>query len=199
MATFENANRSGRDRIYPRYQNVPRQIRNMPVVEYLFGSQAADLYDAIFEVEDSRDFNLFNEIDNEEPSGLSPMAPSTAPAGSSPSGQPSLLVEDWRSRSPSRNRKISALTPLEEISSTAEVLSLETTTPFTRLFSRRPTVPSLRVDNLGAAQLDSEGGLQRLQSLLEECRELPVTRIRDEMKELQVSLLLCALKVVSMV
>lgn len=185
LATWENASQSGRDRIYPRYQNVPRQIRNMPVVEYLFGSQAADLYDVIFEVEDSRDFNLFNEIDNEEPSRLSPMAPSTAPATASTPGQPSLLVEDRRSRSPSRNRKISMLTPLEEMSSTAEVLSLETTTPITRLFSRRPTIPSLRVDNLGAAQLNSEGGLQRLQSLLEECRELPVTRIRDEMKELQ--------------
>lgn len=163
----------------------------MPVVEYLFGSQAADLYDVIFEVEDSRDFNLFNDMDQEEPSRLSPMAPTTLPGSSSGRGRPSLLVEGWESRSPSRTRKISTLTPLEEISSTANVLSLETTTPITRLFSRKPTLPSIKVESLGVAQLDSEGGLQRLQSLLEECRELPVTRIRDEMKELQVSVLLC--------
>ncbi|KAL4074947.1 hypothetical protein V8B97DRAFT_1948619 [Scleroderma yunnanense] len=185
LAVWEDV--SVKDGIQPRYQNVPRQIRHIPVVEYLFGSQAADLYDVIFEVEDSRDFNLFSEVDQEDASELSPMAPSTVPASSSSPTPPTRLsvqVEDQPNSSFFRRRKISRLTPLEETSSTAKILSLETTTPITRLFSK-PTLPSLKVDSSGAAQLECEGGLRRLQSLVEECRELPVTRIRDEMKELQ--------------
>ncbi|KAI6024899.1 hypothetical protein BKA83DRAFT_4253865 [Pisolithus microcarpus] len=137
-------------------------FRNIPVVEYLFGSRAADLYGVIFQAEDSRDFNIFDEAGDGEESLLSPMVPST-----------SLSV----------GRKTSALTPLEETSSSAKVLSLDTmTTPISKLFRRLKPPLSLKVDNLGEGHLESENGLQRLQSLLDECRD---THLKDDIRDLQ--------------
>ncbi|KAI6099821.1 hypothetical protein F5141DRAFT_1219143 [Pisolithus sp. B1] len=147
------------------YRDVPRHIRNIPVVEYLFGSRAADLYGVIFQAEDSRDFNIFDEAENEEGSLLSPMVPSTSCQLGSP---------DHLESTPHRQRKTSALTPLEETSSSAKVLSLDmTTTPISKLFRRLKPSLSLKVDNLGGGHLESENGLQKLQSLLEECRRAP--------------------------
>ncbi|KAG6333497.1 hypothetical protein ID866_5586 [Astraeus odoratus] len=178
LAARENRKQAG---------DVPRQIRSIPMVEYLFGSQAADLYDVIFQVEDSRNFNLFNELDHEEDS-LPSAAPSALPTSPPRSPfQSSAVPEDQLTVSSPRRRKISTLTPLEETSSNAQVVQLETTTSIARLFNRfKPTLPSLKVNNLGTEQLNDDEGLQRLRALLEECRELPVTRLRDEMKELQV-------------
>lgn len=159
------------------YRDVPRHIRNIPVVEYLFGSRAADLYGVIFQAEDSRDFNIFDEAENEEGSLLSPMVPSTSCQLGSP---------DHLESTPHRQRKTSALTPLEETSSSAKVLSLDmTTTPISKLFRRLKPSLSLKVDNLGGGHLESENGLQKLQSLLEECRELPVTHLKDDIRDLQ--------------
>ncbi|KAI6103885.1 hypothetical protein EDD16DRAFT_1715085 [Pisolithus croceorrhizus] len=159
------------------YRDVPRHIRNIPVVEYLFGSRAADLYGVIFQAEDSRDFNIFDEAENEEGSLLSPMVPSTSCQLGSP---------DHLESTPRRQRKTSALTPLEETSSSAKVLSLDmTTTPISKLFRRLKPSLSLKVDNLGGGHLENENGLQKLQSLLEECRELPVTHLKGDIRDLR--------------
>ncbi|KAI5981944.1 hypothetical protein EDD15DRAFT_2329796 [Pisolithus albus] len=159
------------------YRDVPRHVRNIPVVEYLFGSRAADLYGVIFQAEDSRDFNIFDEAGDREESLLSPMVPSTScQLGSS----------DHVENTPHRQRKTSALTPLEETSSSAKVLSLDTTTTsISKLFHRLKPSLSLKVDNLGEGHLESENGLQRLQSLLDQCRELPVTHLKDDIRDLQ--------------
>lgn len=172
------------------YYNVPRQLRNIPVVEYLFGSHSANLYDVIFEVEDSREFNLFSDMDHDEDSLLSPLVPATCPPSTTPQSPPrtsSLMPDDNRSSRSPRRRKVSTLTPLEETSSNATVLSLETTTPIAKLFGRfKPSLPTLKFEHSGSADSDGDKGLQRLQALLEECRELPVNKLRDEVKELQV-------------
>jgi hypothetical protein len=175
---------SGRDAARSFYQSLPRQIKNMPFVEYLVGSKVTDLYDVIFEVEDSRDFNLFNESDPGDDALLSPVLPSTLPASPVSQSPSRRFVTPWddmqTSRSP-RGRKISTLSPLDETSSNATVLSLDTTTPLSRLFARPKSVArNAAVDN------EPDGTLQRIQALLAECRELPVHRLKDEMKELQV-------------
>lgn len=156
------------------YRDVPRHVRNIPVVEYLFGSRAADLYGVIFQAEDSRDFNIFDEAGDGEESLLSPMVPSTSCQ---------LGSFDHVENTPHRQRKTSALTPLEETSSSAKVLSLDTmTTPISKLFRRLKPPLSLKVDNLGEGHLESENGLQRLQSLLDECRD---THLKDDIRDLQ--------------
>lgn len=158
------------------HRDVPRHIRNIPVIEYLFASRAADIYDVIFQAEDCRDFNIFDEAGGEEESLLSPMVPSTSCQ---------LGTSAHTHNTPPRQRKTSALTPLEETSSNAKVLSIDTTTPISKLFRRSKASLSLKSDNLGGKYFDGENGLQQLQSLLEECRELPVARLKDEIKDLQ--------------
>lgn len=158
-----------------KYSLYRGHIRNIPVVDYLFGSRAADLYSVIFQAEDSRDFGIFDEAGNEE-SLLSPMAPSTSCQ---------LGTSDHPENTPRRQRVVSTLTPLEDTSSSAKVLSLDTTTPLSKFFRRLKPSLSLKVDNLDGGRFDSENGLQRLQSLLEECRELPVTQLKDEIRDLQ--------------
>lgn len=158
-----------------KYSLYRGHIRNIPVVDYLFGSRAADLYSVIFQAEDSRDFGIFDEAGNEE-SLLSPMAPSMSCQ---------LGTSDHPENTPRRQRVVSTLTPLEDTSSSAKVLSLDTTTPLSKFFRRLKPSLSLKVDNLDGGRFDSENGLQRLQSLLEECRELPVTQLKDEIRDLQ--------------
>ncbi|KAH7884627.1 hypothetical protein F5I97DRAFT_2038545 [Phlebopus sp. FC_14] len=174
----------GKDTAYSIYHNLPRQIKSMPILEYFFGSQVADLYDVIFEVEDSRDFNLFDESDREDDTMMSPMNPSmfaTTPSSRSPRRRLGTLSEDTRTSPSPRRRKVSTLAPLEETSSNAKVLSLDTTTPFTKLFGRL----KLGSRSEASVQNEGDGNIQRVQALLEECREIPVHRLKDEMKELQ--------------
>ncbi|KAF8837769.1 hypothetical protein BDN67DRAFT_1071196 [Paxillus ammoniavirescens] len=178
LASGQEMRESGRDAARSFCQSLPRQIKNMPLVEYLVGSKVTDLYDVIFEVEDSRDFNLFNESDPGDDALLSPVLASTLPASPVSQSPSRRLVTPWDNRQTSRSprgRKISTLSPLDETSSNAKVLSLDTTTPLSRLFARPKSV----VDN------EPDGTLQRIQALLAECRELPVHRLKDEMKELQ--------------
>ncbi|KAF9234138.1 hypothetical protein BU15DRAFT_53008 [Melanogaster broomeanus] len=178
LASGRKTRESGKDTAHSFYQSLPRQIKKIPLIEYLVGSKATDLYDVIFEVEDSRDFNLFNESDHDHFDNLlSPTVPAS-PTSQSPSRRFTTSSDDqYTSRSP-RRRKISVLTPLEETASCAKVLSLDTTTPLSRLLARPKSVGPA-VDN------EPDGNLQQIQALLEECRELPVRRLKDEMNQLQ--------------
>lgn len=172
---------SKKDSKHTFYQSLPRHLKNMPLVEYLVGSKSADLYDVIFEVEGSRDFNLFHDSENEDAGVPSLAAVSVIPASpssrSSSNGRTTLLNSHQTPRS-ARKRKVSSLAPLQEVSSNAKVLSLDTTTPLSKLFSHSRPVTAT----------DHEGGsnLQRVQSLLDQYRDLPIRRLQDEMKEMQV-------------
>ena len=163
------------------YQSLPRHLKNMPLVEYLVGSKSTDLYDVIFEVEESRDFNLFHDSENEDGEDTSLAAVSILPASPvsrSPSGGHATLLDSQQAPRSARKRKISCLAPLQEVSSNANVLSLETATPLSKLFSH--SRPVTVVDH------ESGGDLQRMQTLLDQYRDLPIRRLQDEMKEIQV-------------
>lgn len=163
------------------YQSLPRHLKNMPFVEYLVGSKSTDLYDVLFEVEESRDFNLFHDSENEDGEATSLTAVSIVPASpvsrSSSRGRTTLLDSQQTPRS-ARKRKISTLAPLQEVSSNAKVLSLDTTTPLSKLFSH--SRPVTAIDH------ESGGNLQRIQTLLDQYRDLPIRRLQDDMKEMQV-------------
>lgn len=159
-----------RDSKHTFLHNFPRHLMSMPLVEFLVGSKSTNLYDVIFEVEESRDFNLFQDSDNggEEPPLASP------PSRSPPHGCTSLM-DSPRS---ARKRKISSLAPLQEASSNAKYLSLDTTTPLSKLFSH--SRPVTTIDHQSGANL------QRMQTLLDQCRDLPIRRLQDDMKEMRV-------------
>lgn len=195
LASEQRLRESGKGVVRSLYHSIPRHIKNMPFVDYFVGSKSADLYEAIFEVEDSRKFDLFG--DSEDESSLqSPLASSTRHEDS---GSPSILEPRHHDRSislskksqsqPPRTRKLSTLPPLSEPSGTGQILHLNTSTPVTRLFSQRFNHPSsaplveMLPDVTSMDRLDSS--VKRIEALLEDCRELPVRRLKDEMKELQ--------------
>ena len=163
----------------------------------MVGSNSRDLYDAIFEVEVSHDFELFDgegpedelpalrsrrpSRERERPSGngsrRSPVSPSPVRRRKA-----SLRVE--MPGSP-RTRKLSALSPLVVSSNSTEVPGVKS--PLTRLFSFRQSTPATPEEV--SAQVNSaavDGTLKKMESLLDEMRDLPVQRLKDEMKELQV-------------
>ncbi|KAJ8586944.1 hypothetical protein M405DRAFT_822499 [Rhizopogon salebrosus TDB-379] len=174
------------------YHSIPRHIKNMPFVDYFVGSKSADLYEAIFEVEDSRDFGLFNDSEEDEPNLQWPHSSRNGDTGS-PSRSPlsyhkSLISLPKRPQSqPPRSRKVSTLTPLSEQSGTANILHLDTSTPLSRLYSQRSNPLSSPLgphpEDRNVDRLDSS--MKRIEALLEECRDLPIRKLKDEMKELQ--------------
>ncbi|KAF8556200.1 hypothetical protein OG21DRAFT_1437510 [Imleria badia] len=180
LAAGRKMKESKKDSKHTFYQGLPRHLKKMPLVEYLVGSKSTDLYDVIFEVEGSRDFNLFHDSENEDEGVPSLPAVSVIPASPSsrsPFNGRATLFDNQQTPRSARKRKISTLAPLQEVSSNAKVLSLDTTTPLSRLFSH--SRPVTAVDH------ESGGNLQRVQSLLDQYRDLPIRRLQDEMKEMQ--------------
>ncbi|KAG2362718.1 hypothetical protein BDR07DRAFT_1450997 [Suillus spraguei] len=196
LASEQRLRESGKGAARSLYHSIPRHIKNMSFVDYFAGSKSADLYEAIFEVEDSRDFDLFDDSEEGESSLRSPLASTIRDENS---GSPSILEARRHERSaslskksqsqPPRTRKVSALPPLSEPSSAGKILHLNTSTPFTRLFSQRFIHPSsaspveMLPDVTNMDRLDSS--VKRIEALLEDCRELPVRKLKDEIKELQ--------------
>ncbi|KAG1821906.1 uncharacterized protein BJ212DRAFT_1334451 [Suillus subaureus] len=195
LASEQRLRESGKGAACSLYHSIPRHIKNMPFVDYFIGSKSADLYEAIFEVEDSREFDLF-DAEEDESSLRSPLASTTRHEDS---GSPSLLEPRRHERSaslsmksqsqPPRSRKVSALPPLSESSGTGKILHLNTSTPVTKLFSQRFNHPSsaspveMLPDVMTMDKLDSS--VKRIEALFEDCRELPIRKLKDEMKELQ--------------
>ncbi|KAG2147693.1 hypothetical protein DEU56DRAFT_785454 [Suillus clintonianus] len=194
LATEQRLRESGKGSARSLYHSIPRHIKNMPFVDYFVGSKSADLYEAIFEVEDSRDFGLFDDSEDDEFSLRSPLASRHEDSGSSPVPElrrrKSSVSPSKKSQSqPPRTRKVSVLPPLSEPSGTGKILHLNTSTPLTRLFSQRfnhpLSVPTVEVLPEVADMSKLDCSFKRIEALLEDCRDLPVHKLKDEMKELQ--------------
>ncbi|KAF7974798.1 hypothetical protein HWV62_11295 [Athelia sp. TMB] len=178
------------------YGSLPRRIRHIPFLEAMVGSNSRDLYDAIFEVEVSHDFELFDgEGPDDELPALRSRRPSRERERRSGNGSRRSTVSPSPARrrktslrvempgSP-RTRKLSALSPLVASSNSTEVPGAKS--PLTRLFSFRQSTPATPEEVI--AQVNSvavDGTLKKMESLLDEMRDLPVQRLKDEMKELQ--------------
>ncbi|KAG0708233.1 hypothetical protein DFH29DRAFT_893785 [Suillus ampliporus] len=193
LTSEQRLRESGKGAAYSLYHSIPRHIKNIPFVDYFVGSKSADLYEAIFEVEDSRDFGLFDDSEDES-SLLSPLASRNEDSKSSSVSalrrRNSLISLSKKSQSqPPRTRKVSALPPLSEPSGTGKILHLNTSTQITRLYSQRLNIPlsaplaELQPEVANVDRLDSS--IKRIEALLEDCRDLPVRKLKDEMKELQ--------------
>lgn len=88
-----------------------------------------------------------------------------------------------------RTHKLSALSPLAESLSSTEVHTAGgVISPLAKLFGfRQPTliVPEANSPHNVAADATA-AAVKKIENLLEDMRDLPVQRLRDEMKELQV-------------
>jgi hypothetical protein len=163
----------------------------MPILEAIVGSHSSNLYDAIFDVElspensedeervallsaTSRD-NLPRRRSRSRPPGDRPRTPSAPRSAISPPRTPNhsrLLPR------PLPSQLGQAFPSLVEPGQSAEV---PTRSPLTRLFTSGLSPSSgVRLENV------EEASIKKLERLLEDIKDLPVNRLKDEMKELQV-------------
>ena len=175
---------SGKDAAYSFYNSLPRHIKNIPLVEALVGSASNDLYDAIFEVEVAEDFDIFDESDDDAPALRSYNSRENIRAsGTSPGPElrkrPSSLNVSRVGPSPQaspRQRVISTHSP-NDVFTSPDVITTSFRSPLARLFNQRSPVDGPAV---------GEASLKRIETLLDDVRSLPVQRLKEEMKELQV-------------
>lgn len=179
-------------------------IKNMPILEAIVGSHSSDLYDAIFDVELSPEDELFQSEDEEDRAAIRSMTSRenlqrqksrsrppgtrlrTESAPRSPgSPPPRTPIRGGYSPSASPLHLSQGLPSLVEPAQSAEIRSLGNRSPLARLFAGGGLAaggPS------GSGRLDraAEASMKKVESLLEDIKDLPVHRLKDEMKELQV-------------
>jgi len=178
----------------------------MPILEAIVGSQSSDLYDAIFEVEMESEDDLFHS-DEEDRAAIRSMTSRedlvrqksrsrtpgarvrTQSAPKAGMGTQSVLKTPTSPRSPIRSGYSPGASPLRlatglpavvEPGQSAEIASLGTRSPLTRLFAGG----GLAAGKAGSSKA-GEASLRRVEALLEDVKDLPVNRLKDEMKELQ--------------
>ncbi|KAJ7659964.1 receptor-activated Ca2+-permeable cation channel [Mycena rosella] len=168
---------SSRDAAHTIFNSLPRQIKNIPLLEALVGSTSSDLYEAIFEIDVAPGADLFDESDEEFPQLRSVASRDTMT--STPADvrrRPSRV--SLAARSPHRGER-SPLRPLSGLDvgvSSAEV-STAGRSPLSKFFAHVDPPP-------GSGNI--EASVRRVETMLDEMRELPVHRLKDEMRELQV-------------
>jgi hypothetical protein len=188
------------------YDFLPRPVRSLPIFEELMGANLHDVYEAIFDVEIDLvedDEELFEDREQDRIGLHSWMSREsgrngthTPPQVNFPSGshipesparsgpRASSFPRTQPSRSP-RNRKLSLRpSPAEPFRvGASEAQSAGPRSPLSRLFGKRLSEADSSVD---AHKLDKvEEGVRRVQELLEDVRELPVSKLKEEMRELQ--------------
>jgi hypothetical protein len=193
FAAGQSLRESSKDAAHTIFNSLPRQIKNMPLVEALVGSTSSDLYEAIFEIDSVGGPGLFDDSEEEEdfpqlrsiasrdtirsaervrrrPSRVSLAARSPLRAGS-PQGSP-------------RRRPLSSLSALDVGVSSAEISS----------GGRSPLAKFFAHVEPPAGTGPVESSLRRVETILDDLRDLPVHRLKDEMRELQV----CSFRVFSL-
>ncbi|KAF7323041.1 hypothetical protein HMN09_00084000 [Mycena chlorophos] len=190
LADGQALRESSKDAAHTIFNSLPRQIKNMPIVEALIGSTSSNLHEAIFEIDSPPAGDLFAESDAEDDRPhLRSMASheSLASVRTPPSGvrrQPSRVSFAGRSSrrelsplgggSPGRPRPTSGL---ELGVSSAEVPS-GNRSPLARFFAHVDPPPT-------SENVDIESSVRRVEAMVEDLRDLPVHRLKDEMRELQ--------------
>ncbi|TEB34488.1 receptor-activated Ca2+-permeable cation channel [Coprinellus micaceus] len=191
------------------FNSLPRHIKNMPLVEALVGSTSNDLFEAIFDVDMTSEYDPFEDMADEddvlalrsrhsrETLGLGVTAEEgkmkersrrpqrlATPTRSPIPGSPASVKLSLNEASP-RQRVQSMLSPMDAVSMLSPDVVSSTSSgrsPLARLFTGRFT-NSRHVSGSGVAQV--EAGIRRIEALLEDVSELPVQTLKEEMKELQ--------------
>ncbi|GJE99919.1 hypothetical protein PsYK624_161940 [Phanerochaete sordida] len=194
------------------YNSVFRGVKHLPFLERLVGASTMDLYDAIFDIDASETYELFESEDEDDVGGAlstisrsSARATSPPPSGSAPPlNRRATSLRSFRApRSPrtppggSPVHRSTALPDLVEPYNSAEVPTVGPRSPLSRLYARhtgRRTIsasherlapPPAVGASVGVSVAAAEERVRRLEGLVDDIRGLPVNRLKDEMKELQ--------------
>ncbi|KAF8207580.1 hypothetical protein K438DRAFT_1815254 [Mycena galopus ATCC 62051] len=186
FAAGQKLRESSLDAAHTLFNSLPRQIKNMPFVEALVGSTSSNLYEAIFELDGPTGTGLFDESDDEDafPQLRSVASRDTITSAEQVRRRPSRVSlaapRSPRMTSPGpqgspRRRPLSAL----EIGPSAEMPS-GGRSPLAKFFAHVDPPPAGPV-----GQGNVEASVRRIETILEDLRDLPVNRLKDEMRELQ--------------
>lgn len=162
------------------------------------GSVSTNLYEAIFNVDLSPDDELFETSDDEAPALRSLTSrdnidvstsshrlrrPSSAPRSPSPRAPISPGASSMR-----RAKSNNLFPPAEDSLDPMQTPTMKVPSPLTKLFSPRRRVVSTTENVYSGLNLseDALAGFRRVETALEGLRDLPVQKLKDEMKELQV-------------
>ncbi len=145
----------------------------MPLVEALVGSTTSDLYDAIFDVEYTQEPGFFQDSDDEQPPRLQPRAKSP-PKIRREFPSPECSTPARGATSP--RLRVQSMVTIPEAPGSEAFASARGISPLTKLFTNKPSTE---------VHLP-EASIKKVEALMDEVRDLPVQRLKDEMKELQV-------------
>ncbi|GLB40556.1 putative receptor-activated Ca2 -permeable cation channel [Lyophyllum shimeji] len=190
---------TGREAAQTLFNSLPRHIKHMPLMEALVGSSSNDVYEAIFEVDVTSEIDPFEDSDEEGPFLRS--FHSQENVGGGAAGQPGTPTTPRRRkrlapsaggaatpspRASPRSKNLNlALPPMEPSQSAEPLLSAEqpasvNRSPLALFFSSR--MPSA---DGHAAAVRAEATVKRVEAMMEDMRDLPVQKLKDEMKDLQ--------------
>ncbi|KAL1744466.1 hypothetical protein HDZ31DRAFT_64060 [Schizophyllum fasciatum] len=173
------------------FTSLPRHLKNMPILEALVGTRSDDLVEAIFDVDEEHDDDLFqsgNEEDEERDaprfygSRESSRTPTRALASSNAASDVIRRLRSERHASPRSTRpriRTRTLSSASEVVATAEVPS-------------GPLSPLAKFFGYGREEKEDAGSvagvqasMKRMEAVLDDVRDLPVQKLRDEMREMQ--------------
>ncbi|RDB26026.1 Calcium channel YVC1 [Hypsizygus marmoreus] len=180
FAAGQRFRESGRDAAQSLFNSLPRHIKNMPLVEALVGSSSNGVYEAIFDVDFTSEMELFDDSDDDFPT-LQSFQSSTRNGGLQTTPTPKrkkLRPSSLGPPSPRGSPRARSLNPpVVEPSHSAELPASSSRSPLAVLFgSRMPSSDSVtRV----------EATANRIEVLMKDLHELPVQKLKEEMKDLQ--------------
>lgn len=189
---FEDSDDEGRER--DPFHAIRERSRSRMRGEDVFGSRARTV---------SRDSREAPSINVSRPSTSRASSPDPGRRPSSLSRNTQTPSSQLRSRrditasgsgvSPSgspRPRRVAL--PQIQPANSGEILSAAPKSPLVAFFGGgRREHSSSQVDRAAAVAATAEAGIKRIEALAEDIKKLPVNKLKDEMKELQVSCLVC--------
>ena len=169
----------------------------MPLLEAIMGTGSNDLYDAIFYLDATPEEGLFGDCDEDDQAALMTIASSTRVRSTSRGRAPGPgPVPRMNIQSPPTSPMSPTMTGTPNLSPRVRPMTIVTTdllepgqsgepsigkmSPLARLFSGGNPIRG-RTTSMGAG-----ASLKRVETLLEEIKQLPVNKVTEEMRELQV-------------
>ncbi|GLB44838.1 putative receptor-activated Ca2 -permeable cation channel [Lyophyllum shimeji] len=175
---------TGREAAQTLFNSLPRHIKHMPLMEALVESSSNDVYEAIFEVDVTSEIDPFEDSDEEGPFLRSLHSRENVGGGRLAPSAGGAATPSPRASPRSKNLNL-ALPPMEPSQSAEPLRSAEqpasvNRSPLALFFSSR--MPSA---DGHAATVRAEAAVKRVEAMMKDMRDLPVQKLRDEMKDLQ--------------
>ncbi|KAL1697151.1 hypothetical protein GGG16DRAFT_84808 [Schizophyllum commune] len=167
------------------FSSLPRQLKNMPILEGLVGTRAEDLVEAIFDVDEEHDDDLFQSSNEEDEERQGRRYYGSREHSRTPTrglASPPDVIRRLRAERPTSRPRLRTrtLSSASEVVATAEVPS-GPLSPLAKFFGYGRE--GKEADPASVANV--QASMKRMEAALDDVKDLPVQKLRDEMKEVQ--------------